>query len=66
MPVAYIERAALITFYRPNLDRFILSDDEQYICTSDLSKEQRSVVYNLAEELGLRHETKGNWRQWKL
>jgi transposase-like protein len=66
IPLTDIEKETLISFYRPKLDRFIEGDDEQFICTSDLSKEQREVVHNLAEELGLHHESKGNWRRKTL
>ena len=53
----------LVDYYKPLLEEFIQSDYEHYQFTRDLTKEQRAILHKLAEELGLKHETKGNWRK---
>ena len=54
------------TEYKLILEEFIKSADQQFACPSTLTREQRAIVHKLATELGLNHETKGNWRRMIL
>jgi hypothetical protein len=42
---------------------FINGTDQQFACPPTLTKEQREIVHQLADELNLKHESKGNWRR---
>jgi hypothetical protein len=49
--------------YRLILEEFINGTDQQFACPPTLTKEQREIVHQLADELNLKHESKGNWRR---
>ena len=59
-----IELADLANYFRLLLSEFSENNQlQQYECPSTLSKEQRAVAHQIAEEFELKTETRGNWRK---
>jgi hypothetical protein len=52
--------------YRLILEEFINGTDQQFACPPTLTKEQREIVHQLADELNLKHESKGNWPRRRI
>ena len=48
------------------LTNFLVSESQQYECNNSFSKDQRAIVHKLADELNLKHLSKGNWRKMIL
>ena len=51
-----------IEIYKAKFLEFKNSNDEQLACPSTLTKRQREILHQLAEELKLNHITKGNYK----